>query len=122
MHFIYIIYTPTFDKYYVGESIDPTERVLQHNKGLYKGASTSYATDWMLKLTLSVATKEEALKIERFIKSMKSKKFIEKLISDVVFSREFKRMVKEKFEIDFSRWRFPNVRGRPTLTKLALNN
>ena len=101
MHFIYIIYTRSFDKFYVGESIDPTERVLQHNKGLYKGASTSYAKDWELKLTLSVATKEDALKIERFLKSMKSKKFIGKLISDDAFLQGFKQIVKEKFDIEF---------------------
>ena len=56
----------------------------------------------MLKLTLSVATKGEALKIERFIKSMKSKKFIEKLISDNEFLQGFKQIAKEKFEIEFS--------------------
>ena len=64
MHFIYIIYTRSFDKYYVGESIDPDERVVQHNKGFYKGASTSYAKDWELKLRLPVAKREDAIKIE----------------------------------------------------------
>ena len=101
MHFVYIIYTRSFDKYYVGESIDPVERALQHNKGLYKGASTSFAKDWELKLTLSVATKEDASKIDRFIKSLKSKKFIIKLISDDAFLQGFKKIVKEKFEIEF---------------------
>jgi putative endonuclease len=101
MHFIYIIYTRSFDKYYIGESIDPNERILQHNKGLYKGASTSFAKDWESKLTLPVATREDALKIERFIKSMKSKKFIIKLISDDAFLQGFKHIVKEKFQIEF---------------------
>ena len=101
MHFTYIIYTGSFDKYYVGESIDPTERVSQHNRGFYQASSTSFAKDWELKLTLSVATKEDAIKIERFIKSMKSKKFIIKLISDDAFLQGFKQIVKEKFEIEF---------------------
>ena len=99
MHFVYIIYTAAFDKYYVGESIDPAERVIQHNKGFYKGSSTSYTKDWEVKLILSVATKENAIIIERYIKSMKSKAFIEKLISDDAFLQEFKRIVKEKFQI-----------------------
>ena len=101
MHFIYIIYTAAFDKYYVGESIDPVERVSQHNEGFYKSSSTSYTKDRKLKLILSVLKKEDAVKIERYIKSMKSKAFIIKLIGDDAFLQEFKRVVKEKFEIEF---------------------
>ena len=48
-----------------------------------------------------MATKEDALKIERFLKSMKSKKFIGKLISDDAFLQGFKQIVKEKFDIEF---------------------
>ena len=101
MHFVYIIYTPAFDKYYVGESIDPFERLFQHNNGFYKGSSTSYTKDWELKLILPVVGKEDAVKIERHIKSMKSKTFILNLISDEVFLQEFKRIAKEKFRIEF---------------------
>ena len=101
MHFIYIIYTNAFDKFYVGESIDPIIRVSQHNDGFYKGSSTFYTKDWELKLVLSVRSKEHAIKIERYIKSMKSKAFLIKLVSDDVFLQEFKRIVKEKFKIEF---------------------
>ena len=101
MHFVYIIYTPTFERYYVGESIDPIARVFQHNNGFYKGSSTSYAKDWELKLMLPVVAKEDGVKIERHIKSMKSKTFILNLISDEVFLQEFKRIAKEKFRIEF---------------------
>src|SRR5213595_1404399 len=100
MHFVYIIYTPAFDKYYVGESIDPVERTNQHNIGFYKSSSTSFAKDWRVKLVLPVGSKEVAIKIERYIKSMKSKAFIVKLTSDDAFLQEFKRVVKERFEIE----------------------
>ena len=100
MHFVYIIYTVAFDKYYVGESIDPIERVNQHNLGFYKRSSTSFAKDWHVKLILPGGSKEVAIKIERYIKSMKSKAFILKLTSDDAFLQEFKRIVKEKFEIE----------------------
>ena len=100
MHFIYIIYTTALDKYYVGESINPIERVAQHNNGFYKGSSTSYTKDWDLKLSLPVAKKEDAVKIESYIKSMKSKSFIIKLISDHAFLKEFKRIAKQKFDIE----------------------
>ena len=101
MHFVYIIYSHAFDRYYVGESINPAERVIQHNEGFYKGASTAFAKDWQLKLILPVASKEQAVKIERYIKSMKSKTFIGKLISEDAFLREFKRIATEKFTIEF---------------------
>jgi len=101
MHFVYMIYTTAFNKFYVGESIDPIGRVSQHNQGVYKGSSTAYAKDWELKLVLSVVSKEDAVKVERYIKSMKSKAFIIKLISDEAFRQEFKRIAKEKFKIEF---------------------
>ena len=100
MHFVYIIYTPAFDKYYVGESIDPVERTNQHNLAFYKSSSTSFAKGWRVKLVLPVGSKEVAIKIERYIKSMKSKAFIVKLTSDDAFLQEFKRVVKERFEIE----------------------
>jgi len=100
MHFICIIYTTAFDKYYVGESINPIERVAQHNKGFYKGSSTSYTTDWDLKLSLPVGTRKDAIKMESYIKSMKSRTFLIRLISDHAFLQEFKRIVKDKFDIE----------------------
>ena len=102
MHFVNNIYTAAFDRYYVGESIDPIERINQHNKGFYKSSSTSFAKDWQVKFVLPVRSKEDAIKIERYIKSMKSKAFIVKLTSDDAFLQEFKRIVKEKFEIEIS--------------------
>ena len=102
MHFVYIIYSAAFDKFYVGQSVEPGERVIQHNKGFFKGSSTSYANDRQLKLVLSVITKKDAIKIERYIKSMKSKTFMIKLISDDAFLHEFKRIVIARFKVEIS--------------------
>jgi len=49
---------------------------------------------------LPVSKKQDAVKIERYIKSMKSKAILIKLISDHAFLQEFKRIVKEKFDIE----------------------
>ncbi len=99
MHFVYIIFSKSHDKFYVGESVDAIERTAQHNQGFYKHASTSYTSDWELKLTLTLNTKAAALQIERYIKSMKSKAFIVKLITNAEFLQKFKSIVKEKFDI-----------------------
>jgi putative endonuclease len=97
MHYIYIIHSPKFDKYYVGETVNVTERITQHNTGNYKGASTHFTDDWQLRLCFTVEDRICALKVERYIKTMKSKKFIEKLINEGDFLNGFKRIVLERF-------------------------
>ena len=102
MHFVYIIYSSGFNKYYVGESVNAEERTNQHNIGYYNAASTSFANDWVLKLKLEIYSKTEALKVERYIKSMKSKVFISRLINEPSFLIVFKQLVKQKFQIEIT--------------------
>ena len=81
MYYIYILYTKVADKYYVGYSKNPWERVKQHNintgdkfTGKYKGCE--------LVAVFQVSEKEsEAVRMEKFIKQQKSRKLIEKLIN-----------------------------------------
>jgi len=82
MHFVYILYTPSKDRYYVGESAFVSGRLDQHNEGFYKGAATKLASDWELFLEIECSDRSQALKIEHFIKKQKSRKFIERLKLD----------------------------------------
>ncbi len=100
MHFVYIIYSPLFDRFYVGETVNPAERTEQHKRGFYKSASTSYANDWVLKLSLRVNSRKEALVVEKYIKSMKSKTFILSLIENPDSLGGFKKTVREKLNIE----------------------
>jgi putative endonuclease len=102
MHFVYIIYSPANNRYYIGESFNPSERVMQHNTGLYENSSTAFAKDWQLELVLTMKNKSDALKVERYIKSMKSKLFNRKLIQDPLFLNQFKQIVLDKFHIEIS--------------------
>ncbi len=43
--------------------------------------------------------RSSALKVERYIKAMKSKVFIRKLVGDAVFREEFKTIVAKKFGV-----------------------
>ena len=79
LHYVYIIYSESFDRFYVGETADVTGRIMQHNTGFYEGSSTKYANDWSLYLSIRCENRIQALKLERFIKQMKSRKFIKKL-------------------------------------------
>ncbi len=36
MNCVYIIYSESLDKYYIGEAIDLEERIEQHNSGFYE--------------------------------------------------------------------------------------
>ncbi|MCG2459175.1 GIY-YIG nuclease family protein [Flavobacteriaceae bacterium F89] len=40
MHFVYIIYSDTFNRYYIGESEDISERIKQHSTGFFKNSFT----------------------------------------------------------------------------------
>ena len=79
MWFTYIIYSKSLDKYYVGHSKDVKLRLERHNTGWSR--FTSKATDWELKYTEIYNTKPESAKRETYIKKMKSRKYIETLIT-----------------------------------------
>ena len=67
MHLVYILYSPTKDRYYVGETAFVSGRLEQHNSGFYKSAVTKIASDWEMFLKIECADRSQALKIERFI-------------------------------------------------------
>lgn len=75
-YYIYILYSNSIDRYYVGYSSDPWLRLEQHlsnSTDKYTGKSK----DWILKAVFEVSNSEgDAIKIERFIKKQKSRKLI----------------------------------------------
>ncbi|WP_111879867.1 GIY-YIG nuclease family protein [Aequorivita sp. CIP111184] len=82
MHYLYIIHSLTLDSYYVGESPDIHKRLKQHNEHYFKSNFTKAATDWKISLEYECANRSEALFLEKFIKKMKSRVFIEKVIDN----------------------------------------
>lgn len=77
-HFLYIVYSKSTAKYYVGETHDVHERISKHNQHLYSNSFSKIANDWDLVLFFECINRDDALYLERFIKRMKSKVFIEK--------------------------------------------
>lgn len=82
MHFLYIIYSQNLDKFYVGETADVKHRLESHNNHAFKNAYTKAANDWKAKLNFKCDNRENAIFLERFIKRMKSRKFIKKIIEN----------------------------------------
>ena len=81
MFYTYILYSANRDKYYIGASEKPEERLKKHNNK-NKGF-TNQAIDWKIVYIKSFPTKSEALAYENEIKRWKSKIKIKKLISSV---------------------------------------
>ena len=82
MHYLYILHSKSSDKYYIGETFDADIRLEKHNTHFYSNSFTKIAEDWTMVLQYQGETKESILFLERFIKKMKSKKFIAKVIQN----------------------------------------
>ncbi len=72
----YILYSIKLDKFYVGFTQDSVEeRVAKHNASSYGYHYTSKADDWQIFLVIECDTISQAMKIEKHIKKMKSRKY-----------------------------------------------
>ena len=74
MHFVYILYSPSLDRFYVGESAHPDERLEHHLAGQQR--FTRRAADWIMVFRQQTASRNDALVIEQRIKRSKSRKSV----------------------------------------------
>mgnify|MGYP002396570090 CR=1 FL=1 len=79
MHFVYIIYSESADRYYIGETADWQHRLESHRGGRQRW--TSRANDWEMKYLEKLSSVTEAKKRERQIKKSKSRKATERWIA-----------------------------------------
>ena len=94
MYYLYILYSEPSDKYYVGYSSAPFRRLNEHNSSPLS-TYTSKHRPWDLKAIYSCGDIEtEAIEIERFIKRQKSRKLIQKLIEDGIFTGVLAQLVR----------------------------
>ena len=81
---IYILHSESADKYYVGYSRDVQARLQDHNEGERPQQSTKYTfkhRPWRLVCSFEVgSSRGEAMKVEKYIKRQKSRRFLEKII------------------------------------------
>ena len=81
-HFLYILHSNAIDRFYIGETPDIQTRLQQHLEHHFKTNFTKAANDWEVVLSKECGSRDDALYLERFIKRMKSKKFIVKIIEN----------------------------------------
>jgi len=81
MHWVYILYSKSLDRFYVGETfLSPEERLIQHNTNYYPDKFTKAGKPWMLFFKIKCESEINAKEIEKHIKNMKSKKYINDLV------------------------------------------
>ena len=77
-HFVYILYSQSRDRYYIGSCANVEQRLIRHNAGAT--LSTKSGRPWKVVYTKTYPTKIEALKREINLKKMKSRLYLENLI------------------------------------------
>ena len=77
MFYIYILYSESTRRYYVGSTEDVEKRVLQHNAG--KSISTRAGIPWKSIHTERFTTRSEAMLQERKIKSRGTARYLSDL-------------------------------------------
>ena len=77
--YVYILYSPSHDTFYIGSSENTQQRLKKHLAN-HKGF-TSKAKDWIISYTESFAQKSIALKREKQLKAWKNKTRIRQLVA-----------------------------------------
>ena len=89
MDCVYIIYSEKIHKFYIGYTSNFEVRMQFHLLSENR-KFTHNASDWELFFTIECSSKEQGLKIEKHIKAMKSKIYIENLIKHPEIAEKLK--------------------------------
>jgi putative endonuclease len=80
MYCVYIIYSRKLNRFYTGTTDNFKIRLIQHNSKTYLNSFTCKGIPWIAYHIIDNLTSKQAYDIERHIKKMKSKKYIENLL------------------------------------------
>jgi putative endonuclease len=72
--YVYILYSASSDKYYIGQSENVEERLKVHNSN--KKTYTSPYRPWILKLVIKKATRSDAIVLEKKLKNLSRERLI----------------------------------------------
>jgi len=95
-YYVYILFSKGANKYYIGQSKNVEERLSLHNNSDYQSYTSKFAP-WEIKLIMDVGENRGiAMRIEKYLKRQKSRKFIERLIE----SEELQNSILNRFQSD----------------------
>jgi putative endonuclease len=92
--YLYILYSPKFNRYYKGTSDDPKNRLIQHNTAIKPSAYTAMTNDWELVFELKCDSKAQALKIERYLKKSANVSYLKRFMTEP----ELQAQILERFK------------------------
>lgn len=75
MYIVYVLYSESYNKIYIGFTSDIDQRLLSHNKLATKGWTIKYRP-WKVIYTEEFQSKPEAMKREKELKSHQGREFI----------------------------------------------
>jgi len=81
MFTVYVLYSPSYNKIYIGFTSDLENRLRSHNIFASKGWTVKYRP-WILIYTEIFETKTEAMKREKQLKSAKGRNYIWQVVKD----------------------------------------
>ena len=81
MFYVYFIYSESLDTFYIGQTLDPDQRLEEHNTGFFENTFTCKTDGWKLFYTIECQSRNQAILIERHIKKMRSRKYYHSLKS-----------------------------------------
>jgi len=94
MYFVYILFSEGFDKYYIGQTNSLEHRLDRHNEFDQTNSFTSKYRPWMLVAFVEIgADRGDAMKVERRLKALKSKKIIANFVKNPQKLVEFAQKV-----------------------------
>jgi len=73
MFFVYVLFSPSIQKFYVGQTEDLQKRLERHNKGLV--SSTKKGVPWELVKAIECQTQSESMLLESKIKKRGIKRY-----------------------------------------------
>ena len=77
---VYILYSESINKFYIGYTTETVEKRLEkHNSGFYENKYTARGKPWQIFFELKCESAKQAMAIEKHIKQMKSSKYIKNL-------------------------------------------
>ncbi len=73
--FVYVLYSQTLRKFYVGQTTDVAQRLEEHNRG--KSKYTSKGAPWEVVTTFEAQTRSEATRLELQIKKRGIRRYLQ---------------------------------------------
>ncbi|PLS82092.1 endonuclease [Candidatus Saccharibacteria bacterium] len=77
---VYVIYNRQAGKIYIGQTANIDKRMQEHNQHTFKGFTARFQGSWELIFKESTATRSEALKREKQLKSFRGREFVKTFI------------------------------------------